>query len=299
MLHLFGVEENLRTITALSFPYISKGQAVTFSVLKEAYRSFLRSVQPSVPSETGDGPAYIQETRRTLEYLGIFSADSALTDTRYQFGTVDESSAAIEIDAQKALAWTQECADSIARRDDAFAPLFPLAMNAVFQAPSGIASGGTTSAALGVLWVDPRDSWDDRDLEEFLIHELNHTLIFLDECRFGLFTSYPELLKQENWVTSAIRKTVRPLDKAYHSAIVAADVLLAREEIFGHPDSAVLHPLSPAMAQGALEAIRDISLPPTRGLLTPHALDTLDRCRQEVERLTRKNGWSVTVPAGE
>ncbi|MFE3150146.1 HEXXH motif-containing putative peptide modification protein [Streptomyces sp. NPDC059218] len=299
MLHLFGVEENLRTITALSFPYISKGQAVTFSVLKEAYRSFLRSVQPSVPSETGDGPAYIQETRRTLEYLGIFSADSALTDTRYQFGTVDESSAAIEIDAQKALAWTQECADSIARRDDAFAPLFPLAMNAVFQAPSGIASGGTTSAALGVLWVDPRDSWDDRDLEEFLIHELNHTLIFLDECRFGLFTSYPELLKQENWVTSAIRKTVRPLDKAYHSAIVAADVLLAREEIFGHPDSAVLHPLSPAMAQGALEAIRDISLPPTRGLLTPHALDTLDRCRQEVERLTRQNGWSVTVPAGE
>ncbi|MCH5677629.1 aKG-HExxH-type peptide beta-hydroxylase [Streptomyces gilvus] len=299
MLHLFGAEENLRTITALAFPFIGEGQPVTFPVLKEAYRSFLRTVQPSVPSETGDEPAYIQETRRTLEYLGVFSADSALTDTRYQFGTVNESSVAIETGAQKALAWTQKCADSIARRDEAFAALFPLAMNAVFQAPSGIASGGTTSAALGVLWVDPRDSWDDRDLEEFLIHELNHTLIFLDECRFGLFTSYPELLKQENWVTSAIRKTVRPLDKAYHSAIVAADVLLAREEILGHPDSAILHPLSPAMAQGAMEAIRDISLPPTRDLLTPHALETLDRCRQEVERLTRKNGWPMAVPAGE
>lgn len=298
MLHLFRAEDNLRTITTLAYPFIGEGQAVTFPVLKEAYQSFLRTVQPSVPSEIGDEPAYIQQTHRTLEYLGIFSADSALTDTRYQFGTVNESSSMVEVDAQKALARTRQCADSIARRDEEFATLWPLAVNAVFQAPSEIAGGGTTSGAVGVLWVDPRDSWDDRDLQEFLIHELNHTLLFLDECRFGLFTSYPELLKRDNWVTSAIRQTVRPLDKAYHSVIVAADVLLAREEILGHPDSAVLHPLSPAMAQGTMDAIRDISLPATRDLLTPHALEILSRCRQEVERLIRKNRWPVTVAAG-
>jgi hypothetical protein len=299
MLHLFGAEENLRTITALAFPFLEKNQPMTLAILKRAYRDFLRTVQPSVPSETGTGPTYVQETQRVLDYLSVFSADSALTDTRYQFGTVSKTSETIDSDAQKALSWTLKCADALTRRDETFAALFPLAMNAIFQAPSGIASGGTTSAALGVLWVDPRDSWSDRDLQEFLIHELNHTLIFLDECRFGLFTSYPELLKQENWVTSAIRKTVRPLDKAYHSAIVAADVLLAREELLGHPDSAVLHPLSPAMAQGAMEAIRDISLPPTRDLLTPHALETLDRCRQEVERLSRKNGWQAAELAGK
>ncbi|NEC86240.1 HEXXH motif-containing putative peptide modification protein [Streptomyces sp. SID12501] len=293
MLHLFGVEENLKTVTALAYPFLGRNQAVTPASLKQAYREFLNTVQPSVPSETADEPCYVQRTSRVMEYLDVFSADSSLTDTRYRFGEVVTDSPLIAEDAQNSLDWVKSSASSLAQRHEAFAAVYPIAVNAVFQAPSGMAGGGTTSGAIGVLWVDPRMSWEDRDLEEFLIHELGHTLLFLDECRFGLFTSYPELLKQDNWVTSAIRKTVRPLDKAYHSAVVATEVLLAREEFLGHPSSAVLHPLSPQLAQGALRSIQDIDRPPTKDLLTSHALEILHHCRDEVERLARKNGWKT------
>ncbi|MDH6130038.1 HEXXH motif-containing putative peptide modification protein [Kitasatospora sp. GP82] len=293
MLHLYGTEENLKTVAALSFPFLDRAQAITPQALKQAYRGFLNTIQPSVPSETDIEPCYVRETKRVKEYLDIFSADSSLTDTRYQFDVLSTESPLVSEKAQAALIRVRDRVASLAQRDGSFAAVYPLAINAVFQAPSGMAGGGTTSGAVGVLWVDPRSTWEDRDLDEFLIHELGHTLLFLDECRFGLFTSYPELLKQDNWVTSAIRKTVRPLDKAYHSAVVATEVLLARDEFLGHPDSSVLHPISPLLSQGAIRSIQDIDRPPVKGLLTGHALGILHRCRDEVERMVRKNDWNV------
>jgi hypothetical protein len=138
----------------------------------------------------------------------------------------------------------------------------------------------------------PPTNLGPRDLQEFLIHELGHTLLFLDEWRFGLFTSYPELLKRENWVASAIRKTVRPLDKAFHSVVVATEVLLARDHLLGHPATSVLHPSSPVLASGVLRSIESMTGDPTaRLLLTDHALRLLDRCQRIVSDMAQRAAW--------
>ncbi|MDI5973972.1 HEXXH motif-containing putative peptide modification protein [Streptomyces sp. SL13] len=292
MLHLFGEEDNLTTITSLAYPFLDRSVPLTARSVKDAYREFLRTVQPKVPVETG-GIHYIRDRERAADYLAAFRTDSMLTDTRYQFETADSASRAAVEEARQAVGRIEAGACSLAARDTSFGNVYPLAMNAVFHAPSKVATGGTTSGALGVLWVDPRETWQERDIQEFLYHELGHTLLFLDERRFGLFTSYPQMVDRKNWVTSAIRGTVRPLDKAFHSAVVATEVLLAREETLGHPMSAVLHPLSPQLASGALTSARDIERSPARQLLTKHAAGILRRSRDQVERLAARHGWSL------
>jgi hypothetical protein len=123
-----------------------------------------------------------------------------------------------------------------------FAELIHLVIHTIFTFPSKLAGGGSTSAAIGCIWVDIRSHWKEQDVLEFLIHETTHNLVFIDEICYSHYTSYQEIAKKENFARSAILNKPRPLDKVFHSILVSTEVLSFRQEHFGHPDKPCLHP---------------------------------------------------------
>jgi hypothetical protein len=159
-------------------------------------------------------------------------------------------------------------------------------MFTVFWAPCKVAAGGTTSQALGVLWADPRPWWSERDLVEFLIHELTHTLIFLDEWRQPQFSSRQALTDRSNYALSAIRGAPRPLDKTLHSIIVGVEVLLAREDALGHTEHDGLHPGSRELREGVIQSIASIrDVAGRNDSLAPRGWELLDACDSSLSTL--------------
>lgn len=85
--------------------------------------------------------------------------------------------------------------------------------------------GGTTSCALGLIWLNPHEDWTIIDYAEALYHEFTHTSIFIDDMVNKMFINVHDCKKEEAYVTSAILKIKRPLDSAYHAAGVAVALM--------------------------------------------------------------------------
>ncbi|MDG4658581.1 HEXXH motif-containing putative peptide modification protein [Ectobacillus antri] len=164
--------------------------------------------------------------------------------------------------------------------------MFDLAMDTIFQASSNVVTGGTTNAAVGILWINPRDTWSNIDMYEFLVHELAHTLLYIHEWRFGLFTDLSRLTDKSTYAMSAIRSQMRPMDKAFHSAIVATDVLLLRELVLGHKGQRELHPDTNDLLPMILKSIQSIQeVNNNKGMLTEHASWLLSECHKKIAKI--------------
>jgi len=80
--------------------------------------------------------------------------------------------------------------------------------------------GGTASNLLGIVWLSPHRNWTTIDYAECLVHEATHLNVFLGDMLYGIYQN-PRAVK-DTLVVSAIRKVPRAIDKALHSACVAA-----------------------------------------------------------------------------
>ena len=280
MIRLWGADNNLETIVALSRPYGLESDLSMLAV-REALRNCMTANQPEVPRPNGE----LVFTTANGEYqplLGIFNTESRLDDTPYHLDRgLDATVGKAKLDRVREGVETLRAVDPLA------GSFFDLAMFVVFWSPSESATGGTTSQALGVLWVDQPSSWAERDYSEFLVHELSHTLLFLAEWRFGLYSSPEAMTDPSNYAASAIRQTMRPLDKSLHSIIVGAEVLLAREQVLGHTEEYGLHPGSTELRDGVSQSIESVAEVASRSeVLTPFALDLLERARAVTESLS-------------
>lgn len=135
--------------------------------------------------------------------------------------------------------------------------LFDLTITEIFLMPSNCARGGSTSSAIGVIWANPRLSYNVPDTIEFLIHELTHHALFVDEQHHGHY-DYDLILERDTWCRSAILNIDRPLDKVFHSLMVAAEIVMLRENYLGHPESPRVHPPTQLLKKQIREAIRSI-----------------------------------------
>jgi len=277
MLFLLGAKQNLQTIHTLTVPYTT-GAPLTTQELKRGYQTLLQETQPSVPRAQGASPTYVSDLATVTKLYDVFTAHSSLDDTQYDIRLCNSEGRSHEV-----LKWTEQVAQQLGELHTPFSWLFNLAIDSVFYAASTNATGGSTSNAVGVLWVNPSENWAERDMQEFLVHELDHNLLFLHEWRYGLFRNYSRMADPSAYAKSAIRANMRPLDKAFHSAIVAVDVLLLRETVIGHGSGHVLHPptekLIPKIIDCA-ESIRELDL--RENLLTDDARLLLDRCHDQV-----------------
>jgi hypothetical protein len=167
-----------------------------------------------------------------------------------------------------------------------FYQLLNLTINTIFSAPSKLAGGGSTSAAIGCIWVNLRPHWKSEDVLEFLVHETTHNLVFLDELYYSHYSNYAMLSKEENFSWSAILNKQRPLDKVFHSIVVSTEVLLFREHYLGHLDHSCLHPTTDIMLEQTKNSISYRNQKPhLKILLTKRANQLLEICQEKIQQI--------------
>lgn len=247
MYFLTGRDSVTETIVQLGCLATKDSAAERTSPLS-GYRAFLRTIMPLdlLPTEP-DHQICFDETR--IEALvSTYTGKCKLTDI---------GSAIIETPVaamREAMTVVSTAKSTFARRDPQLAALFDLVIHTLFYARSPDSGGGSNSSAIGVIWCANRRSWSDDDLHEFFVHELTHNLVFLDELFHQHYFDLNEVAKPENYATSAILKTGRPLDKVFHSIVVAHEILQWRNR-HGEPTGPMVHPPSSALIKNCLTSI--------------------------------------------
>ncbi len=290
MYHLMGFEQNLETFILLGRPYAAKKEKQDPSALKKAYFGFLKKIQPMVPQPGGGELEFINEPKMISKLVEFFTVDTALNDIENIMTPGSENY------RKEALGRIQENYQILLTRNPQFCVLFKLVINMIFCAKSKMAGGGTTSVAIGVIWSDHRPQWQEQDFMEFFIHETAHTLLFLDEYRYQHYTHFKEILKQQNYSTSAILYKKRPLDKVMHSLVVAAEILLARAMWLGEPRSPKLHPPTSMIYAQTLRALDELQHSKlSEKLLSTRAQYLLECIRQKISLLNIPNQTAMKV----
>lgn len=112
---------------------------------------------------------------------------------------------------------------------------------------------------LGVLWIGPGQDWTTQDLIESFVHELVHTLLFIDEKCHVHYNDVKLLSDKNTWVRSAIRNEARPVNAVVHSIIVATEIVTMRVEWnLEHTNRDQLHGSSLELIHKSLSAIQDL-----------------------------------------
>ncbi len=255
--------------------------------LKARIQKFYLKVNPQelAGNHRGSKLSFIEDESILKANTKIFNVDTHLNDIQNQVEqyTFDKN------ELERVYTLYQRMIKKAQEKVPGFKEIFYLAMSSIFYAKSNAAGGGTTSAAIGILWCDHRENWSELDFIEFFVHELTHTCLFLDERRFVHYTSIKEIEREENYAYSAILNRKRPLDKVVHSIMVATEIVLLRENVLGHPVSPKLHPPSQRIIKNTLIAIE--SAKAKRAFLTARTLNLLNICQNHLENI------NVTVHA--
>lgn len=163
--------------------------------------------------------------------------------------------------------------------------LFTLAVNIVFCGGSSHAVGGTTSGAIGVVWGNPEKNWKACDYLEYFVHELTHTLMFLDELRFLHYKDQEIMYHKENFSLSAILQAERPIDRVLHSIVVATEVLMLRAKNFVDHSECQIHPSTSSLIDSNLKSIDKLLSHQNRDkILTTRSLELIETCQNSISQ---------------
>lgn len=278
MFKLTGIKEILVNIIRLTYSRLH--EAPNKKNLQRAYRSFLREMQPRVTKSENVDLSFLWQKEDIASLLEVFKEESFLDD----FGEVFDLGS--DDAYQMPIARVRQAILKMREINPSFADLFGLVIHTIFSAPSKLAGGGSTSSAIGCIWVDLRPHWAEQDVLEFLVHEITHNLVFIDELCYTHYSSYVKIAERDNFATSAILSKQRPLDKVFHSILVSVEVLLFRQEHLGHPDRPCLHPPTPILLDQTLRSIKSITETHTvERLLTDRAKSLLKMCVEKLETI--------------
>lgn len=142
-------------------------------------------------------------------------------------------------------------------------------------------SSGTVNHAVGVIWINPLPSHNLSDLVELLVHELAHTMTYIDEIQRPHFTS--DDVAAETEAISVVRRAVRPAYHAWHSLIVALEILDFRRR--AQQPSPSVHPLSADMIDACAITIKSFLSLPMSTVFTPHGQELFARAQGILEDL--------------
>ncbi|MGH3568930.1 MAG: aKG-HExxH-type peptide beta-hydroxylase [Pseudonocardia sp.] len=87
--------------------------------------------------------------------------------------------------------------------------------------------GGSASHIAGLVCISPGPGWTMVDFAESIVHEATHLNLFVADMVYGMYRlPASELAADEYRVLSAVKVgELRPLDKAFHSAVVAVPLM--------------------------------------------------------------------------
>ena len=265
MRYLLGTEENLETILTLTTPFRDAATAPTVPGLRDAMRGYVAALQPDVRrSETAD--------------VAFVTGPDALPLLADAFGDPNDVAPLSDTAATETLARHRSATEALGRDGD-LAALFQICANSVISsAGDGSPASMTSGWALGLLWVNPRPTWSVADLVEAYVHELTHTLLTLDEHRYGHYRSYELLAAPSSHAISAIRKERRPLNLVFHSVVVAAELLALRRRLPAHHGPFTVHgPSSQLHEQARLATASLLEAAELEALTTPRFRSLFER----------------------
>ncbi|PVY78463.1 hypothetical protein C7414_10612 [Cupriavidus alkaliphilus] len=239
MLLQFGIQSqisNLVTLIGAQDPSAARS-LTSIGDIQRAYHSFIEHLQKRRPSGAPGVTRIITSAIEANQFRSVFTNDSLLDD-KMQSGVIR---ARKDVQATEKRSLLKRALKELALYSNEHRILFDTVITDIFILPSEIARAGSTSNALGVIWANPKIQYSLHDVIEMLVHELTHHEMFLDELRHAHY-DYKAMLDKRTWARSAILHVPRPLDKVLHSAVVATEILLLREQILGHPIRPAIHP---------------------------------------------------------
>jgi hypothetical protein len=245
----------------------------TVSGRRSAYVEALNRIQPIALPMPPD--------RAGLPWVLTFTADEPEHEAALRYAVTDDtgsSSGELELltpSEAAEVAHHLENALEILRTYDPDASEAAVRLNSwfLFARKPGVI-GGSTGGVLGLVWLNPPVEWDEIDHAESLLHETTHQALFLDDLVHKLFSRSIDAMDgdPDARVTSAIRRTRRRFDLAFHAACVAVE-LAALHEHLGLTERADRH------REGAVSSIEELRQ--RLDLFSEHGLsvfEDLERC---------------------
>jgi hypothetical protein len=280
MFSLFGHEEIIRNAYRVSHPFVNGRPLRTSGDLRACYLEFLADHQPYMPVNRGDD-VFVTDEATENALVAAYGHNATLND----LGQSEIIGAAYR-DSVKAgkIALARTALETFLGLDERLAAVFDLTIHSIVVRPSnrlaGHASyGGSSSAAMGTIWLALGPGVTQVDIIEMLLHELTHHLLFLDERNHPHF-DYGHIASERNRAFSAILNMIRPIDKVVHSIVVATELVLGRRTFLRDDRPRVVHPASEKMIADAQQSYASVSaLEHADLVLRPRTREILDRCR--------------------
>lgn len=295
MYHLVGLSELIKNKMILGYPY-SKEAPKSLIEVEKNFHEFLKYYQPKVPSAHAVSAQIIDQFDTESTLAELFRTDSMLND-RDQSNLIEDRYKTEEYKEKSEL--LMKTLEKIKALNPDIHTLFNLTIDSLFLRHSKGSGGGSTSNAIGVIWINCRPNWSEQDLIELMVHELSHNLVFIDELRHLHFTNYKMIALEENFAKSAILKIKRPIDKVFHSIVVAIEVLHMRKNHLSEPKDPKVHPPSDKMISQTREALDSLrSLNQYENLLTERGKLIMQKCDEHLtsfEAELESTSWKPTA----
>ena len=263
-----------------------------------SYKRWLGRIQPIVGSRE-DGPVFVLDPALRERLLKHFPYDAVLNDLPHyrdpRFFEDPDNEAEMVAETN----FLRERHDCFVAMNPEFWALFDLLVNYVVCVKSSVKTmGGTISNCIGVIFACSPSAHEDLDVYEFFVHEFTHTSVFVYERTTPVFCDIGLLADPRNWYLGVMSQKERPLDKAFHSAVVCTELLLHREHSIGHEAESARIPSSELLPRTCAAIDRMIHDPRSGLLLNPSGFDLLAGCRSRLSNL-RLDRRTSRVPTGQ
>lgn len=290
MYYSFGQQYGYNLLYTVAKRYFTRpASELELADFQGAYARWVASIQPALP-EPVQGIELVTDEHREERLLRPLLEPSILDDREHYkdliaFKTVQRDRDQVACEA----AFVAEQLESFRAKDPGFWEIFDIFTNYLVFPDSKFSTGGTSSGALGVIYlVHPRER-NAATLYELLVHENTHLMMFVDERRSRHYRDSRVLADPDNFAVSAVYQKRRPLDKVLHSIAVSTEVLLHREHVLGHGSESTVHPPTATLAPATLASCESIlELQARKQLLAPRGVQIVETCAKLLEELVQE-----------
>ena len=277
MLNIDGYVNTVSNVYRLAKPYLVDVEVSRVQDLKLALLSFYEYYLPSIPVNRSEDVFIMDEC--VEDRLGKAFASSKLDDLN-QDKTLGPAYGLIEKAAKIELART--ALHRLFHASPMVEAVFSTVIHSVFfrqnNPNSQPSAGGSTSGALGAIWLSGADNLVVDDYMELFVHELTHHLIFIDELNVAQF-DYGTIADKRYFSRSAILRKERPIDKVLHSVIVATELVASRRKFLIKGSGGTVHPSTAAIAAETIASCEAVlGMEDVDMVLHPRGRELVEKC---------------------
>lgn len=287
MFYLHGFDVTIQSVYKACYTPGRSERINTIDQLRECYLDFLGQYQTIKPNNSGDRFIVDDEVEARLsEHFAV--SDPGDRQTLSIMGPPflpDNRHSKIQM--------AREALDELLALDVDLRSVFELVVHGIIvrsHSGRGVCHGGSSSAAIGVIWLTVEPNMSKRGLQEIFIHELTHHLLYIDALNNTQFI-YDEMFNIENFVTSAIFQKSMSVGKVIHSMIVSLEIILGRRKLQWTDAATPAHPKTEALIDGIRCSYKNISeLDRFHDLTTPHMREILASVMRKCELASENTG---------